>query len=167
MLSVFVGIYLEVEVLGHMKTQVFNSLWNCQFSKVAALFHTFSNNVWRLQFPYPHFTNTNYYLYYFSYPTNVKWFLIITLIYIFQCLAVFQVLIGYICIFSGKTSIQTLSLSSKKIFFIFRAEPATYGGSQTRGPIGAAPAGLHHSHSNAGSELSLRPTPQLTAMLDP
>ena len=26
---------------------------------------------------------------------------------------------------------------------------------------------LHHSHSNAGSELHLRPTPQLTAMPDP
>ena len=28
-------------------------------------------------------------------------------------------------------------------------------------------AGLHHSHSNARSESSLRPTPQLTATLDP
>ena len=29
------------------------------------------------------------------------------------------------------------------------------------GRIGAAAAGLHHSHSNAGSEPCLRPTPQL------
>ena len=28
----------------------------------------------------------------------------------------------------------------------------TYGGSQARGRIGAAAAGLHHSHSNTGSE---------------
>ena len=35
------------------------------------------------------------------------------------------------------------------------------------GPIGAVAAGLHHSHSNVGSELRLRPTPQLTATLDP
>ena len=28
-------------------------------------------------------------------------------------------------------------------------------------------AGLHHSHSNTGSELSLWPTPQITATLDP
>ena len=28
-------------------------------------------------------------------------------------------------------------------------------------------ANLRHSHSNAGSKLSLRPTPQLTATLDP
>ena len=30
-----------------------------------------------------------------------------------------------------------------------------YGGSQARGPIGAIVAGLHHSHSDAGSELCL------------
>ena len=29
------------------------------------------------------------------------------------------------------------------------------------------PTSLHHSHSNAGSELHLRPILQLTAMLDP
>ena len=51
-------------------------------------------------------------------------------------------------------------------FFIFifsRAAPVAYGGSQARGPIGATAAGLHHSHSHAGSELRLRPTPQLRA----
>ena len=41
-----------------------------------------------------------------------------------------------------------------------------YGGSQARGLIGAVASGLHHSHSNAGSEPHLQPTPQLTAMLD-
>ena len=30
--------------------------------------------------------------------------------------------------------------------------PAAYGSSQARGLIGAVAAGLHHSHSNAGSE---------------
>ena len=53
-------------------------------------------------------------------------------------------------------------------FFVFsRAAPVVYGGSQARGPIGAVAAGLHHSHSNTGSEPCLRPTPQLTATLDP
>jgi len=33
--------------------------------------------------------------------------------------------------------------------------------------IRATAAGLHHSHSNVGSELRLRPTPQLTAMPGP
>ena len=42
-----------------------------------------------------------------------------------------------------------------------------YGDSQARGQIGAVAAALHHSHSNAGSEPYLRPTPQLMAMLDP
>ena len=60
------------------------------------------------------------------------------------------------------------------IFFFFfwlfafsGAAPEAYGGSQARGPIGAIATSLHHSHSNAGSELRLRPTLQLTAMLDP
>ena len=50
---------------------------------------------------------------------------------------------------------------------VFRAAPAANRGSQARGPIGATAAGLHHSHSNAGSEWHLRPTPQLTATPDP
>ena len=39
--------------------------------------------------------------------------------------------------------------------------------SQARGGIGAVAAGLHHSHSNARSELHLQPIPQLTTTLDP
>ena len=38
------------------------------------------------------------------------------------------------------------------LFFLFRATLATYGSSQARDLIGATPAGLHHSHRNAGSE---------------
>ena len=34
---------------------------------------------------------------------------------------------------------------------LFRAAPAAYGSSQSRGQIGAAAAGLHHSHSNSRS----------------
>ena len=45
-------------------------------------------------------------------------------------------------------------------FCLFRAAPVAYGGSQARGPIGAIAAGLHHSHSNVGSKVHLRPTPQ-------
>ena len=53
------------------------------------------------------------------------------------------------------------------LFLLSRAAPAAYGGSQARGRIRAIAAGLRHSHSNAGSKLSLQPTPQLTAMRDP
>ena len=35
-------------------------------------------------------------------------------------------------------------------FFFSRASPAAYGGSQAGAQIGAAAAGLHHSHSNPG-----------------
>ena len=43
------------------------------------------------------------------------------------------------------------------IFFLFMATPAAYGSSQARTWIGAAAAGLHHSHTNAGSEAHLWP----------
>ena len=46
---------------------------------------------------------------------------------------------------------------------LFRAAPEAYGISQARALIRAAAADLHHSHSNAGSEPRLRPTPQLAA----
>ena len=52
-------------------------------------------------------------------------------------------------------------------FGLFWAAPAAHGGSQARVRIGAIAAGLHHTHSNIGSEPHLRPTPQLTATLDP
>ena len=52
-------------------------------------------------------------------------------------------------------------------FWLFRAVPVAYARLQARGPIRAAPAGLHHSHSNAGSELCPQPKPQLTVTPDP
>ena len=53
------------------------------------------------------------------------------------------------------------------IYFLLRATPVAYGGSKARGQIGAAAARLHHSHSNVGSELHLRPTWQLVVTPDP
>ena len=50
-------------------------------------------------------------------------------------------------------------------FAISWAATSAYGGS--RGLIKALAAGLHQSHSNLGSKPHLRPTPQLTATLDP
>ena len=56
------------------------------------------------------------------------------------------------------------------IFFVFLlflwVAPAAYGGSQARGQIGAVATGLRQSHSNAGSEPRLQPTPQLMATPD-
>ena len=48
-------------------------------------------------------------------------------------------------------------------FFFFRDAGAAYGSSQARGQMGATAPCLHHSHSNVGSKLCLRPTPQLAA----
>ena len=52
-------------------------------------------------------------------------------------------------------------------FLYFRAASAAYEDSQARGLIGAVATGLRQSHSNAGSEPHLQPTPPLTATLDP
>ena len=54
------------------------------------------------------------------------------------------------------------------VFFAFSgAAPMVYEGSQAMGRIGAVATGLHQSHSSAGSELRLQPTPQLRAAPDP
>ena len=53
------------------------------------------------------------------------------------------------------------------LFAISRAASVAHGGSQARGLIGAVATGLHRSHSIMGSELHLRPTPQLIVRLDP
>ena len=75
------------------------------------------------------------------------------------------------CLFGNKGTFSILFFFFFFFFFfglfaISQASPAAYGGFQARGPIGAAAASLRQSHSNAGSEPSLRPTPQLSAMPD-
>jgi len=52
-------------------------------------------------------------------------------------------------------------------FLLFRAVPAAYGSSQARGPIRASAAGLHHSHSNMGSELHLHHSSWQRQILNP
>ena len=47
------------------------------------------------------------------------------------------------------------------IYLAFTAAPRAYGSSQAGGQIGAIMDSLHHSYSNVGSKLCLRPTPQL------
>ena len=44
------------------------------------------------------------------------------------------------------------------LFFLFTSAPTTYASSQTPSQIGAAAAGLRHSHSKARSKLHLWPT---------
>ena len=47
------------------------------------------------------------------------------------------------------------------IILLLKAVPMAYGSSQAQGWITAAPAGLHHSHSNMGSEPHLWPISQI------
>ena len=69
------------------------------------------------------------------------------------------------------SSVSVFHTSIKTIEFFFSPFlgplPMAYDGSQARGLIGAGATGLRHSHSNPGSEPRLRPTPQLTATLNP
>ena len=53
----------------------------------------------------------------------------------------------------GLRSRRAAGISSFFVFLLFlRATPKAYGSSQARDQIGVVAAGLHHSHSNAGSE---------------
>ena len=60
-----------------------------------------------------------------------------------------------------------MSIGLRVFFFLFRATPVAYGHSQARGGIGTTAVGLHHSHSNSGSEPHFQPIPQFMAMPDP
>ena len=69
-------------------------------------------------------------------------------------------------ILCSDTRLFFLMLILPFFFFFLMDSCVEYGGSQARGLIGATAASLHHSHSNAGSELSLQSIPQLTATPD-
>ena len=55
---------------------------------------------------------------------------------------------------------KNVSCSLLISLFFLMATPLAYGSSWARGQIGAAAAGLRHSHSHVVSEPHLRPTPQ-------
>ena len=65
------------------------------------------------------------------------------------------------------TEIYRKVISFPSFIFLVWATPAAHGGSQARGRIRAAAAGLCHSHSKVGAEPCLQPLLQLVAMLDP
>ena len=73
--------------------------------------------------------------------------------------------------FLGKSSMnfpnQLLNYISFFAFFRGSTTCVAYGSSQARDQIRAKAAGLHHSHSNAGSKPYLQTTSQLTATPDP
>ena len=73
----------------------------------------------------------------------------------------------YVVTFTGVLYFFFLFFLFFCLFAFSRAAPVAYGGSQARGLIGAVAAGLCQSHSNAGSQPRLQPTPQLMATPDP
>ena len=76
----------------------------------------------------------------------------------FSSHACFYHFIAYVYIYAGLFSqrlIFHINGIILHIFLLFRAAYASCGSSQARGQIGAAIAGLRHSHSNVESEPSL------------
>ena len=57
-----------------------------------------------------------------------------------------------VCLLVVEEETEVLSAFFVCLFCFFRAESPACVGSQARGPIGTVAAGLHHSHSYAGSE---------------
>ena len=83
-------------------------------------------------------------------------------------------IITYGLIQQNVCSVSMLEWTYSSFFFFFFclfaiswATPTAYGSSQARGRIRAVAAGVHQSHSKAGSKLHLWPTPQFTATPDP
>ena len=75
--------------------------------------------------------------------------------------------LSYFCHLLDLKHVNFLDLRFVFVFAFLGAAPEAYGSSQARGQIVAAASSLHCSHGNVGSELRLRPTPQLTVTTDP
>ena len=76
--------------------------------------------------------------------------------------------IGHFYIFLMKCPFKSFDPPHFFFFFFFlQLHMRNYRSSQARGQIGARAAGLHHSHSNARTELRLWPSLQLAATRDP
>ena len=84
--------------------------------------------------------------------------------FVLKCLFILEPDIFWKITFSTvQDKIISYSKSRIEVFFFFfhflGPHPGTYESSQARGQITAAAGGLRHTHSNARSELHLRPTP--------
>ena len=95
------------------------------------------------------------------------YFIVLICISLMTCDMEHHMLICHLYIIPDEVSVESFFFSFFIVFCLFRATSMAYGGSQARGLIRAAATGLHHSHSHTRFELSLRPTPQLMAALDP
>ena len=63
--------------------------------------------------------------------------------------------------------VSTLNNALNFFSFLLRDAPMAYGSSQARDQIGVTAAGLHHSHSNAGSKLHLHHSSRQHHILNP
>ena len=124
------------------------------------------------------------YIYFYTYIHTCFFSIYTHFLYIFKFIHIFYICSLYTYTYAFSLYIlylyTYLAMLSLYIFYLFiylfifwsfclffpRAAPAAYGGSQARGRVGAVATGLCQSHSNAGSEPRLQPTPQLTATPD-
>ena len=74
------GIYIEVELLGHMVSLMFNFLMNQQFSIAVVPFYIPTSDKWGFRFP--HILANTYFLFYYRHSGGMKWCFIVVLIYI-------------------------------------------------------------------------------------
>ena len=104
------------------------------------------------------------------FPTSFDWFM-----FLYHVLVILTIFSLFCYILKSNNAYWIAVYLKIFYFFIFLVfvffamswtAPTAYGGSQARGQIGAAASSLHQSHSNAGSQPSLQPTPQLMATLD-
>ena len=102
---------------------------------------------------------------YFGNSHNISNFIIIVFVMGDLWSVIFNVIILTVLAFF---TYKVLKLSLCFFSFLFppMAAPVAHGSSQAKSWLWAAAAGLHHSHSNAGSSLHVRPTLQLVAMPD-
>ena len=110
----------------------------------------------------------------FSSPTDTRYKTGCTAFWVFYITnTAFETKVGTHCIYYFVTCIFHLTVCREHLYMVINinstipflllfclfafswATPAAYRGSQAKSPIGAVAAGLHHSHSNSGSEMRL------------
>ena len=74
---------------------------------------------------------------------------------VYNILIIFYFVTKKIQKYNRKNKLLTISVYIHFFFFLFKASPAAYGSSWSRGQVGAAAASLHHSQDKTEPKLPL------------